>query len=249
MATKRRRVQAPKARPAERQRPAPVLWAALAGGLAAVALIVLSTAGGLGDGGRAKIIDGAATAALLRGIPQDGTMLGDPEAPVTVVEYADLQCPYCKTFALDTLPRLIDEYVRPGKVRLEFRGLAFLGQDSVEALRAVLAAGRQDRLWNVMDLLYANQGQENSGWVTTDLLRAVGAAVPGLDVERMLSEAATAPVQTAIERAQAQAAADGIEGTPSFTVARTGAQKGKLIGAGAIGIEAFRPEIDALLAE
>lgn len=229
------------------QRPAVVLWAALAAGLVAVALIVLSAAGGFGGGG-AKRVDGAATAALLRGIPQDGAFLGDAKAPVEVVEYADLQCPYCRTFALDTLPQLIDEYVRPGKLRLEFRGLAFIGQDSLEALRAVLAAGRQDRLWNVMDLLYAGQGQENSGWVTTDLLRSVGEAVPGLDVDRMLSEAGSAPVQAAIGQAQAQAGADGIEGTPSFTVARTGVGKGKLIGAGAIGIEAFRAEIDALLA-
>ncbi len=86
------------------------------------------------------------------------------------------------------------EYVRPGKLRLEFRGLAFVGSDSATALRTALAAGRQNRLWNVVDLLYRNQGTENTGWVTESLLRSVGEATPGLDVGRMLSERGSSAV-------------------------------------------------------
>src|SRR5512141_2096373 len=99
--------------------------------------------------------------ALLDGIPQQGTVLGKPDAPVTLVEYADFQCPYCAQWALGTLPALVRDYVRAGKLRIEFRGLAFLGPDSETALRAALAAGREDGLWNVVELLYANQGAEN----------------------------------------------------------------------------------------
>ena len=95
---------------------------------------------------------------LLRGIPQDGIALGDPKAPVTLVEYADLQCLYCADWARDAFPAIVDEYVASGKVRIVFRGLAFLGPDSDKALRAALAAGEQDALWNVVHGLFTSQG-------------------------------------------------------------------------------------------
>ena len=87
----------------------------------------------------------AGEAGLLRGIPQQGTALGSPDAPVTLVEYADLQCPYCAQWARDAFPELVRDYVRTGRVRIVFRGLAFLGPDSDAALRAALAAGQQRR--------------------------------------------------------------------------------------------------------
>ena len=113
-------------------------------------------------------------------------MLGRPDAPVTLVEYGDLQCPYCSAWTHEALPVLVDEYVRPGKLRIEFRGMAFIGPESETGLRAALAAGEQDKLWHVVDLLYRNQGHENSGWLNDETLRLVGSSVPGLDVERML---------------------------------------------------------------
>ena len=88
------------------------------------------------------------TAALLAGIPQHGDTLGSPKAPVTLVEYADMQCPYCGEFARTTLPTLIRDYVRTGKVKIVFHGLEFVGPDSDTALRAVYAAGRQNKLWS-----------------------------------------------------------------------------------------------------
>jgi protein-disulfide isomerase len=122
----------------------------------------------------------AEVTAMLEGIPQDGTALGRPDAPVTLVEYADLQCPYCAQWALGALPTLVEEYVRAGKLRIEFRGLAFIGPDSETALRTALAGGRQDRLWHAVELLYANQGAENADWVTEDLIARLTASVPGL---------------------------------------------------------------------
>ena len=117
---------------------------------------------------------------MLQGIPQQGLSLGRPNAPVTLVEYGDLQCPICRAYTVATLPTLVRDYVRTGKVRLEFRGLAFLGADSETALKAVIAAGAQNKGWNMLDLLYRNQGEENSGWATESTLRAAAAAIPGL---------------------------------------------------------------------
>jgi protein-disulfide isomerase len=100
--------------------------------------------------------------ALFRGIPQDGIVLGSPHAPVTLVEYADLQCPDCAQWARDAFPTIVKEYVRAGRVRIVFRGLSFIGADSDAALRAALAAGQQARLWDVVHGLFVQQGAENA---------------------------------------------------------------------------------------
>src|SRR5207247_1739045 len=140
---------------------------------------------------------------------------GSPTAPVTLVEYADLQCPYCAVWARDVLPAVVGEYVRTGRLRIVFRGLAFIGPESETALRSALAAGRQGKLWNVVELLYRNQRSENGGWVTEQLLRAVGNEIPGLDTERMLALRRSAEVTTQLETAKQQAEAAGVTGTPT----------------------------------
>jgi protein-disulfide isomerase len=159
---------------------------------------------------------------MLDGIPQDGTALGRAEAPVTLVEYADIQCPYCAQWALGTLPTLVEDYVRAGQLRIEFRGLAFIGPDSETALRTALAAGRQDRLWQVLELLYANQGAENAGWVTEDLLARLTASAPGLDPEQVVADRESSGVDAQMAEAQAQAEASNVRGTPAFEIGRTG---------------------------
>lgn len=101
------------------------------------------------DTASARVTQGSRAApavqSLFAGIPQQGAVIGSPMARVTLVEYADLQCPYCGKWARETLPVLIKEYVRTGKLRIVFKGLAFLGPDSEKALRAVIVAGRQGR--------------------------------------------------------------------------------------------------------
>lgn len=185
--------------------------------------------------------------ALLRGVPQSGPVLGSPEAPVTLVEYADLQCPYCAQWARSALPTLVRDYVRPGRVRLEFRGLAFVGADSDLALRTALAAGRQGRLWDVVHLLYANQGAENSGWVTQDLLDRIGAAIPGLKRGRMQEERWSPAVERELAQAAAAAERDGISGTPSFLVGPTGGNLEPVM-LSSLDAEPIRARLDGLLA-
>jgi Thioredoxin len=149
----------------------------VAAGLAA-ALIAVSVTGAKDTSAPNAVHGVAATEALLRGVPQRGNVLGRPDAPVTIVEYADYQCPYCARWALDTLPALVEEYVRPGKAKIVFQGIAILSEDSATALQTAVAAGAQDKLWHVSELLFHNQGSENAGWVTDDLLQEIGASVP-----------------------------------------------------------------------
>lgn len=154
----------------------------------------------------------------LRGIPQDDRLLGDSAATVTLIEYADPQCPACRFYSENMFPALVDEYVRPGRVTMEFRGFPFLGSDSVKALRFVYAAGLQDKLWQLQEALYRNQGGENAGWVTDELLREVADGIPELDVDRLFVDAESDGITQEAEAAEAEGQAAGIPGTPTFLV-------------------------------
>jgi len=221
-----------------------------AAAIAVAALVIASQLSARGDRRAAPeqpvVIGAADNARLFAAIPQRGNVLGSPRAPVTLVEYADLQCPYCGEFARNALPALVDEYVRTGRVKLVFRGLAFVGADSETALRVVLAAGEQSRLWNVAHLVYANQGVENTGWVTDGFLRAIARAVPPLDANRLLARAQSARVTAQIDSLRLAAAADAIRATPSFRVGRTGGRLDPLA-VHSLDVRAFQPVLDALL--
>ena len=145
-------------------------------------------------------------------------MLGDPAATVTLIEYADMQCPFCGQYSEEVFPAIVNEYVRPGKVRIEFRGLAFLGPDSEKALRFVFAAGMQNRLWQLEEALYRSQGGENTGWVTDDLVRTLATETPGLDVEQLFRDADSAEVRAMIVRDAERGEQDQVPGTPLFFV-------------------------------
>ena len=225
------------------------IFVAAHAGLLATALIGASVLGARDDRpAPAPTVVADDTAAILDGIPQKGRVLGRPDAPVTLVEFADLQCPYCAQWSQQAFAELVNDYVRTGKVRLVFGGMAFLGPDSEQALRFALAAGRQGKLWNVVHLLYANQGPENSGWVSDGLLRGIGAATPGFSTDEAVDEAASAPVHKEIESVAGEASSLGVNGTPSFAAGRTGGEL-RLIDLRSLDAEGLRPALDALLAD
>jgi protein-disulfide isomerase len=199
-----------------------------------------STAASTGAG----VIGIAETAALLDRIPQHGNVLGSPTAPVRLVEYADLQCPYCARFAVGVLPTLIRDYVRTGKVQLVLHGLAFIGPGSVTALRTATAAGEQRRMWNVTELLFANQGPENA-WVNDELLRSIVTAT-GANAGRVFADRGGAPVSTQIRSWAAAAQAAGVSGTPTFFIGRQGARLSR-VPTRALTVDEFRTAIDGAL--
>jgi protein-disulfide isomerase len=182
------------------------------------------------------------------GIPQHGDALGSPGAPVTLVEYADLQCPYCGEWARTTLPVLVERYVRTGKLRIVFNGLAFIGPDSDRALRTAVAAGRYNRLWDVVHALFERQGAENAGWVTDELIGEIAAGVPGLDGDSLLEERSTAAVDAKIARWATAAQIAGVTGTPSFRLGPTGVQL-RPVRLRSLGPEGIEPAIQAAFAQ
>jgi protein-disulfide isomerase len=211
-----------------------------------VALVVISQSGDdSSDGGEA---DATEVEALFDGIPQDRTVLGDPNAPLTMVEFADLQCPFCAEFAGSSLSTVIEDYVRPGDLRLEFEPLAFLGPDSEEAARMAAALAEQDLMWQFVDLFYANQGTENSGYVDEEFLREIAGQVPGADVDAALADRDSAAVDRILARAQDSAGDAGIESTPSFLLGPSGDDL-EVLEVSSLEPEAFTDAIDSRLAQ
>lgn len=182
---------------------------------AAAALIAVALISKSGSGSAPT---SATPVVALAGIPQNGAVLGSPAAKVTLIEYADQQCPACRRYTEEFFPTFVDEYVTPGKVKAEFRGFPFIGDDSIKAYRFLLAAARQNKLWNLQEALYRNQGGENSGWVTDDLLRRVAGEIPGLDVDALFADASTSSVEQAAAGAAEAASSAGIMGTPTFLI-------------------------------
>lgn len=159
------------------------------------------------------------------GIPQDGVTLGEPNAPVTIVEFADLKCPFCAEFARDGLPQLIDEYISTGKAKIVFRNLTILdaaasGKDSTDAATMAAAVGLQDKLWNFVDLFYLNQGDENTVYATDEFVNSIASAIPGVNASEAESQRTSAAVKAQLAAADAAAEENGVTGTPTFFVGK-----------------------------
>jgi len=159
----------------------------------------------------------AAIAAMFAGIPQHGDTLGKADAPVTMVVFEDPQCPYCAEWNLGTLPTVLTQFVRTGKIKLVYRGILIIGPNSAVGLRAIVGAGAQNKLWNMSEAVYANQGKENSGWITSNLVLALAADL-GLDGKQLVKDANAKATTRALEAAATEATNDKVQGTPSFEI-------------------------------
>lgn len=190
----------------------------------------------------------SATISMLKGIPQSGLALGARNAPVTLNEYGDLQCPSCASFAQEELPGLISSYVRPGQLRIVYHPLDTIGADSLQAAKMAVALGRQDRMWQFVDLMYRNQGAENSGYVTATYLKALASAIPAAKVRRAFAARNSASVAAIIARAAAEAQQLGLRATPSFTIAPAGGRARRLPDSSALSSAVMEEAIEGALA-
>ncbi len=93
----------------------------------------------------------------------DELFLGSSDAPVAMVEYGDFQCPFCKKYLDSVFPAIKSQYIDTGKVKFYFRHYPFLGQESNDSAEASICAKDQNKFWEYHDILYKNQGRENSG--------------------------------------------------------------------------------------
>jgi protein-disulfide isomerase len=200
------------------------LWRLGAAAAAAVVLVVAGIAVSSSGGKPATRAPAGGASTLFAGIPEQGGVLGDPKAPLTVTEYLDLQCPVCREASTTTLPAVVKQFVRTGKVKLQARTLQFIGPDSVRAAKVAAGAERQGRLWPFLEAFYARQGQENSGYVTDGFLRDVAAA-SGVDATAALGQEGSSFAAGRLSRANVDASRLGIQATPTLTVRRGNGQE------------------------
>jgi protein-disulfide isomerase len=165
---------------------------------------------------------------LFKGIPQKGLILGNPKAPVTMVEYIDLQCPFCQQFETQVMPGIIKNYVRTGKVKVEARVLDFIGSDSSRGRNAMIAAATQNRAFNFSELLYYNQGTENTGWLNDAMVGQAVSSIPGVRVPAILNLVSSGTVLKQAKAFDVQQVADKVSGTPTLFAGKSG-KKGKQI--------------------
>jgi protein-disulfide isomerase len=235
--TKRERREAARAERLEREQAAAAadtrrkrlytLFGLLGAAVVVVVVAIAISSGGSSSGKTPAASSGggvqgvADTKALIGGIPQQGITLGKASAPVTIVEFADPQCPFCKDYTLNEMPAVVQKYVRTGKAKMELRYLTFIGPDSITAGQALEAAGQQNKLWEASDLLYRNQGTENTGYVTDAFLKSVLTGA-GADAAKAMAASSSSAVTQQLGDAKTLASRYGVDSTPTILVGPTG---------------------------
>ena len=222
------------------------IWA-LVGGSVLLAAIVVVALIVISSGGSDDSASETGDVSLFKGIQQSGNTLGDPDAPVTMVEFADLQCPFCKEYTANVMPDLVEKYVKSGDLRLELNLLTFIGTDSQTLAAAAYGAGQQDLMWQWVDVAYARQGAENSGFATSDFIDSVSEAA-GANVSEVNDAAGSSEVSAQITDAADAGQATGISSTPSFQIGPTGGELTNL-NVGKLETSEFEDAIDQQLAD
>jgi protein-disulfide isomerase len=146
-----------------------------------------------------------------------GRSLGSADAPVQLDLWADFQCPACDAFAGSVTPQLVREYIRPGKARLTFHDMAYLGNESLGAAISARCADRQGKFWEYHDLLFANQAPENSGTFTKDRSKQFADKL-GLDVDAFAACFEDTTVEDAVYAESKQGIDQGVPETPTLYV-------------------------------
>jgi protein-disulfide isomerase len=150
-------------------------------------------------------------------IPRQGTTLGNPDAPLTIVEYSDFKCPYCKTAALETVPQIEEEYIATGKVKLVFRHFVIHGKEAEMAAEAAECASEQNAFWEYHDVLFLNN--ERVTFNSENLKRFAQGL--GLDTESFGTCLDSKRYIDKLEDDAAEARRRGVSSTPTFFVGQT----------------------------
>lgn len=196
------------------------------------ALVFVALYKGGGGNGGAAIIGGTqpgvvatTTDANVMTLGSRDAILGNANAPVTMIEYGDYQCPFCGTeFFAQTEPQIVQNYVNTGKVRFVFRDFAFLGPESTVAANAAQCAEDQGKLWAYHDALYAgkvaddaNGGTEDDGFFSTAELLKLGTQV-GLNMTTFTSCVNNNSDANIVAQEKTDATNEGVESTPTFYI-------------------------------
>lgn len=171
-------------------------------------------------------------------------ILGDPSAPITIVEFGDYQCHQCYNWFHDTKPAITKEYIETGKANLVFVDLAFLGRDSTTAAQASYCAEDQGMYWEFHNMLYNSQESKiDNGWANSERLKAFAFSL-GLDMELFDSCLDSGKYSKRVQFNVQQARDHGVRGTPGFLIVGPDGQE-QLGGAQPFGV--FKQVMDSMI--
>ncbi|MEX0764422.1 MAG: thioredoxin domain-containing protein [Nitrosopumilaceae archaeon] len=152
---------------------------------------------------------------------QNGSpLMGNPTAPITIVEWGDYQCTYCYRFHQSSKDVLIQEYVNTGKINFVFRDFPLNGPDSVLAAQASYCADDQSKYWEYHDEIYKNWAGERTGWVTRTSLDQFANTI-GLDLVQFTKCLNDKKYQQRVLENEKFGTSIGIKATPSFLIFNT----------------------------
>ncbi|MGW0460253.1 DsbA family protein [Streptomyces tendae] len=169
----------------------------------------------------------------------DHFALGDVDAPVVIVEYADFACPFCSAFAENTVPAIVEKYVDTGQVRIEWRDTPVLGDSSVDAAVAGHVAAEQGRFWDWYHAAFAYTFKGGEDFNRSTILKIAG-QIDGLDLKKFTADLDRRDLREAVRNELDEAKALGVSGVPVFVV-------GDQMLQGAQPLETFTQAIDSQL--
>lgn len=203
-------------------------------------------------------------AKLLKGIPQSQFVLGKPTAPVVLTEFIDLQCPVCRDFETTEFPTLVQKYVRTGKLRIKMEPWSILDRpgtgvvDSDRGQKATIAAAAQNKAFDFAEVLYFNQGNEDTNWLNDGMVSAIAASVDGLKTGQLISDANSSATAGTAQQVDALANSlatkfstggangTGFDGTPGLFLSKGNAPL-QFYGSGQPDLPSLEAAIEALL--
>jgi protein-disulfide isomerase len=165
-------------------------------------------------------------------IEQGSPIIGNPDAPVTLIEFGDFQCEFCARFAKVTEPTINATYIQTGKANMVFKHFVTHGDDSITAAIASQCANEQGQFWKFYKTVYENQGPENSGWANTENMKKFASQIPGLDKQKFDSCIDSQKYKSVVDNDMTLGVSLGMKGTPSFIIVKNdGTKPETLLGA------------------
>jgi protein-disulfide isomerase len=163
---------------------------------------------------------------VLNGSP----ILGDPNAPITLVEFGDYQCHYCNVFFQSIEEDIIKNYVETGKVKMIFKDYNIIGPDSINASHGAHCANEQELFWEYHDILYSNWTGENNGWASSSNLRIFADEI-NVNVDKWTECMNEKTHSKRIIDSNNDAKSLQLTGTPAFFIINSNGEVSKLFGA------------------
>ena len=144
-------------------------------------------------------------------------VLGNVNAPLTMIEFGDYQCTYCKKFFSETEGSIIENYVKTGKVKILFKDFIVVGGDSANAANAVHCANDQKMFWSYHSILYNNWDGEDTGWASFERLHEFANTLE-LDMDEFSKCMSESKWEELINSSQTDGRIIGVTATPTFFI-------------------------------